>query len=582
MNFFVNLSIKYKLLLQISIITFTVIVLFLFSRANFETVEQNQTAIADKYSKALFNLGYLKDAIHLFKDEMSAVLLMRQGKGIAEAEKTLTMAINNVESHQTELERLLGNDSRYQFNLNQLKENCRDYFNLSRDQIESMKANPQNTLLTVEKGNFIIQDILLGTKKLDDNIRTDMDSLLRKSSNDIFKGVVTFWVLIAVTIIVSILIFFQSIGMITAPLRKISEVSNSIADGDLNVELPDEKREDEIGQLVGSYKRMIQSLRDVSAFAAHIASGDLSKNLTPRSANDEMIDSLNKMSTALRGIIGGTQEGTRVLSSTSSQIFSGTAQLATSSNQTATAITETTATIEEVKKTSEISSRKSREVSVVAQQATEISERGMMATENTIDGIHRIGGQMKTIGLSIDRLTEQSKAIGEIIATVNDLAEQSNLLAVNASIEAARAGEQGKIFVVVAQEIKSLSEQSKQATAQVKTVLNDVQSAIQASVIATGEGEKIVSEAVQLSSEAQKAIAKLAETINVFNDAALQTSVASQEQFVGMDQVAIAMENIKSASIQNVRTTKELEGAAKSLLSLAEKLSDMNAVFTVK
>lgn len=582
MNFFVNLSIKYKLLLQISIITFTVIVLFLFSRANFETVEQNQNAIADKYSKALFNLGYLKDNIHKFKDEMASVLLMRQGKSITDVEKTLNDVMNNVESHQTELERLLGNDSRYQFSLSQLKANTRDYFNLSREQIELMKTTPQYNLLTIEKGSFMIQDILLGAKKLGDNIRTDMDTLLRKSSNDIFKGVVTFWVLLAVTIIVSILIFFQSTGMITAPLKKISQVSNSIADGDLNVELPDEKREDEIGQLVGSYKRMIQSLRDVSAFAAHIASGDLSKSLTPRSVNDEMINSLNKMSTALRGIIGGTQEGTKVLSSTSSQIFSSTAQLAASSNQTATAITETTATIEEVKKTSEISSRKSREVSVVAQQATEISEKGMMATENTIDGIHRIGGQMKTIGLSIDRLTEQSKAIGEIIATVNDLAEQSNLLAVNASIEAARAGEQGKIFVVVAQEIKSLSEQSKQATAQVKTVLNDVQSAIQASVIATGEGEKIVSEAVQLSAEAQKAIVKLAETINVFNDAALQTSVASQEQFVGMDQVAIAMENIKSASIQNVRTTKELEGAAKSLLSLAEKLSDINAVFTVK
>ncbi len=582
MNFLVNLSIKYKLLLQISIITFTVIVLFLFSRANFETVEQNQNAIADTYSKALFNLEYLKDNIHKFKDEMASVLLMRQGKSITDVEKTLNDVMNNVESHQTELERLLGNDSRYQFSLSQLKANTRDYFNLSREQIELMKTTPQYNLLTIEKGSFMIQDILLGAKKLGDNIRTDMDTLLRKSSNDIFKGVVTFWVLLAVTIIVSILIFFQSTGMITAPLKKISQVSNSIADGDLNVELPDEKREDEIGQLVGSYKRMIQSLRDVSAFAAHIASGDLSKNLTPRSVNDEMINSLNKMSTALRGIIGGTQEGTKVLSSTSSQIFSSTAQLAASSNQTATAITETTATIEEVKKTSEISSRKSREVSVVAQQATEISEKGMMATENTIDGIHRIGGQMKTIGLSIDRLTEQSKAIGEIIATVNDLAEQSNLLAVNASIEAARAGEQGKIFVVVAQEIKSLSEQSKQATAQVKTVLNDVQSAIQASVIATGEGEKIVSEAVQLSAEAQKAIVKLADTINVFNDAALQTSVASQEQFVGMDQVAIAMENIKSASIQNVRTTKELEGAAKSLLSLAEKLSDINAVFTVK
>lgn len=582
MNFFVNLSIKYKLLLQISIITFTVIVLFLFSRSNFDTVEQNQTAIADKYSKALFNLGYLKDNIHKSKDEMSAMLLNRQGKSLADVEKTLNEVMNSVESHQTELERLLGDDSRYQFSLSQLKANTRDYFNLSREQIEVMKTLPQVNLLTIEKASFMIQDILIGTTKIGDNIRTDMDTLLRKSSNDIFKGVVTFWVLLAVTVIVSILIFFQSIGMITAPLTKISQVSNSIADGDLNVELPDEKRADEIGQLVGSYKRMIHSLRDVASFAANIASGDLSKNLTPRSANDEMINSLNKMSIALRSIIGGTQDGIKVLSTTSNQIFSGTAQLATSSNQTATAITETTATIEEVKKTSEISSRKSREVSVVAQQATEISERGMMATENTIDGIHRIGGQMKTIGLSIDRLTEQSKAIGEIIATVNDLAEQSNLLAVNASIEAARAGEQGKIFVVVAQEIKSLSEQSKQATAQVKTVLNDVQSAIQASVIATGEGEKIVSEAVQLSSEAQKAIAKLAETINVFNDAALQTSVASQEQFVGMDQVAIAMENIKSASIQNVRTTKELEEAAKSLLSLAGKLSDMNAVFTVK
>lgn len=582
MNFFVNLSIKYKLLLQISIITFTVIVLFLFSRSNFDTVEQNQTAIADKYSKALFNLGYLKDNIHKSKDEMNAMLLNRQGKSLADVEKTLNEVMNSVESHQTELERLLGDDSRYQFSLSQLKANTRDYFNLSREQIEVMKTLPQVNLLTIEKASFMIQDILIGTTKIGDNIRTDMDTLLRKSSNDIFKGVVTFWVLLAVTIIVSILIFFQSIGMITAPLTKISQVSNSIADGDLNVEIPDEKRADEIGQLVGSYKRMIHSLRDVASFAANIASGDLSKNLTPRSANDEMINSLNKMSIALRSIIGGTQDGIKVLSTTSNQIFSGTAQLATSSNQTATAITETTATIEEVKKTSEISSRKSREVSVVAQQATEISERGMMATENTIDGIHRIGGQMKTIGLSIDRLTEQSKAIGEIIATVNDLAEQSNLLAVNASIEAARAGEQGKIFVVVAQEIKSLSEQSKQATAQVKTVLNDVQSAIQASVIATGEGEKIVSEAVQLSSEAQKAIAKLAETINVFNDAALQTSVASQEQFVGMDQVAIAMENIKSASIQNVRTTKELEEAAKSLLSLAGKLSDMNAVFTVK
>src|SRR5206468_6485887 len=88
--------------------------------------------------------------------------------------------------------------------------------------------------------------------------------------------------------------------------------------------------------------------------------------------------------------------------------------------------------------------------------------------------------QMESIADSVVKLSEQGQAIGEIIATVNDLAEQSNLLAVNASIEAAKAGEQGKGFAVVAQEVKSLAEQSKQATAQVRNLLNDIQKATSA------------------------------------------------------------------------------------------------------
>ncbi len=97
-------------------------------------------------------------------------------------------------------------------------------------------------------------------------------------------------------------------------------------------------------------------------------------------------------------------------------------------------------------------------------------------------GMNRIREQMEGIAESIVRLSEQSQAIGEIIATVNDLAEQSNLLAVNAAIEAAQAGEQGKGFAVVAQEVRSLAEQSKQATAQVRGILSDIQKATSAAV----------------------------------------------------------------------------------------------------
>ncbi len=111
----------------------------------------------------------------------------------------------------------------------------------------------------------------------------------------------------------------------------------------------------------------------------------------------------------------------------------------------------------------------------------------------------RIQTHMDSIAASIVRLSDQSQAIGEIIASVNDLAEQSNLLAVNAAIEAAKAGEQGKGFAVVAQEVRSLAEQSKQATAQVRNILGDIQKATSAAVMATEQGSKAVEAGVKQS-----------------------------------------------------------------------------------
>src|SRR5207302_9134131 len=121
-----------------------------------------------------------------------------------------------------------------------------------------------------------------------------------------------------------------------------------------------------------------------------------------------------------------------------------------------------------------------------------------------------IQSQMESIAESIVRLSEQSQSIGEIISTVNDLAEQSNLLAVNAAIEAAKAGEQGKGFTVVAHEVKSLAEQSKQATSQVRAILSDIQRATNGAAMAVEQGAKAVEEGVRQSAEAGRSIAQLA------------------------------------------------------------------------
>jgi methyl-accepting chemotaxis protein len=170
------------------------------------------------------------------------------------------------------------------------------------------------------------------------------------------------------------------------------------------------------------------------------------------------------------------------------------------------------------------------------------------------------------------RLSEQGQAIGEIMASVNDLAEQSNLLAVNASIEAAKAGEHGKGFAVVAQEVRNLAQQSKQATAQVRTILSDFQKATSTAVMATEQGSKAVDSGVKQSAEASEAIRILTDSISEAAQAAAQIAASSQQQRVGMDQVALAMESIKQASLQNASSTKQGEAAAMNLHTLGQKM----------
>jgi methyl-accepting chemotaxis protein len=273
-----------------------------------------------------------------------------------------------------------------------------------------------------------------------------------------------------------------------------------------------------------------------------------------------------------RAITRQLRESVALLASSAAEILATTTQVAAGAAETATAVSETTATVEEVKQTAQVSSQKAKYVSESAQKVAQVSHAGRKSVEDATQGMQRIQEQMESIAGSIVRLSEQGQAIGEIIASVNDLAEQSNLLAVNAAIEAARAGEQGKGFAVVAQEVKSLAEQSKQATGQVRTILGDIQKATSAAVLATEQGAKAVEAGVKQSAQAGESIRLLAEGIAEAAQAATQIAASSQQQMAGMDQVALAMDNIKQASVQNVAGTKQAETAARSLNELGQRL----------
>jgi methyl-accepting chemotaxis protein len=184
---------------------------------------------------------------------------------------------------------------------------------------------------------------------------------------------------------------------------------------------------------------------------------------------------------------------------------------------------------------------------------------------------------MEAIAERILALSEQGQAIGEIIASVNDLAEQSNLLAVNAAIEAARAGEAGKGFAVVAAEVKALAEQSKQATAQVRGILNEIQRATQAAVMAAEQGVKASEAGVGTAAKVGDAIRLLTESVTESAQAAQQILVSAQQQAAGMDQIALAMQNIQQASTQNMASTRQVERAAQDLNELAGRLKALVA-----
>src|SRR6266568_7155825 len=320
---------------------------------------------------------------------------------------------------------------------------------------------------------------------------------------------------------------------IMEPLKVVADVAGRVADGDLSVLVPLTGSRDELGTLMRTFQRMVENLRTQTL---------------------------------------AIQEGVNVLASSSAEILASTSQVASGATETASAVNETTATVEEVKQTSQLASQKVRLVADGAQRSLQVSQQGIKSADEAVRGMNRIREQMETIAESIVTLSEQGQAIGDIIATVNDLAEQSNLLAVNAAIEAAKAGEHGKGFAVVAHEVRSLAVQSKEATAQVRTILNDIQKATNAAVMATEQGSKAVEAGERQSGEAGESIRLLADSISESANSTTQIAASSQQQMAGMDQVAMAMDNIKEASNLSVTSTQQAEQSAQDLHELGQKL----------
>jgi methyl-accepting chemotaxis protein len=281
----------------------------------------------------------------------------------------------------------------------------------------------------------------------------------------------------------------------------------------------------------------------------------------------------------LQRIILQVREAASDLDSAATEILAATTQQATGANEQSAAISQTTTTVDEVKVISEQAVQRAQEVVDASQRTVQVSHSGEEAVQETIGSMAQIKARVEGIAENILALSAQTQQIGEIIATVNDIAAQSNMLALNASVEAARAGEHGKGFAVVAAEVRNLAEQSKQATAQVRAILSDIQDGINATVMATEEGTKVVDQGLELAGQTGAVIERLAGTIDKAAQAAMQMRAGGQQQATGVEQIALAMQNINQATIQSLASTRQAEKAAQDLNNLARSLSEVVAQY---
>lgn len=332
----------------------------------------------------------------------------------------------------------------------------------------------------------------------------------------------------------------------------------------------------------GLTRHIARPLSQLTEVAENISKGQLPEKIHVGTRSDEVGRlgfAFAEMSSYLRKLVEDLNDGINVLATSSEEILAVTNKVAASTQETATAISEIATTIEEVKQTANVSGEKSKAVLESTKKTRAEAQHGRQSVEETLASMAEIREQMQAVASSIMRLGEQSQAIGEIVASVGELAEKSNLLGVNASIEAAKAGEAGKGFAIVAQEVKALADQSKDSTVQVRSILGEIQRAMNKAVMLAEQSSKAVDSGFEQAQTSGDVIQTLGARIEENSEIATQIVTSSQQQNIGMDQIAQAMENIRQASQDNVSGAHQVDEAAKSLNQLGQKLQSLAARF---
>jgi methyl-accepting chemotaxis protein len=390
---------------------------------------------------------------------------------------------------------------------------------------------------------------------------------------------------------------------ITVPLNHLISVTGQIADaGDLDQKV-EITGEDEVARLAGSFINMVLYLREMAGVSESIAGGDLSVEINPRSNRDTLGNAFREMTLGLRNLVRSVRDSASQVAGGSNQVASASDDSAKISIQAASAIDEVTSTMHEmsinvqnmVKSTQMQASNVSetsasidqmvasiQRVADTAKVLLDISQRsrdevqsGINTMEKATDGLSRINATISSSAEIIGALGQRADDIGKIIEVIDDLAEQTNLLALNAAIEAARAGEHGLGFAVVADEVRKLAEKSAQSTREISELIQSIQKEARKAVDNMEKSTSIVDEGITLGSDLSSALKKISNVVSEVYKFAQEIGAATNEQSHGSSQIAKATTRLNEITHEINSSVEEQAGGAQAVVRAMEKMREL-------